>query len=163
MSEDTTETTTIDSDDRNDPKTQGPKRISIPFDKIGELAAGIPQYDKASFLVIGHRRGVRIALPKTNGVSRAYFYGLGDYTLIPTNDAITVFTTDERKANRRGGIMAEVNFELGVEAAVEALTALIAVVRTADAPAAKGLKEPRKPRKSKAVAEKPDDNEQPTQ
>lgn len=134
-------------------KAREPKKNSIPTDAVQRLTDGIPSYEKASFVVIGHKNGVRIALPKTNGVSRVYFYGNGDYSLVPKHDAITVFSEDERKEGHRGGIMAEVNFELGIEAATEALGELVAVVREAPAPAPKGstkAKEPKPAKKGKA-------------
>jgi hypothetical protein len=132
-------------------KPREPKKNSIPSTEIEALTNGIPQYKKTSFLVVGHRDGVRIALPLTAGVSRAYFYGNGDYSLIPQHDAITVFTEEQRKEQRRGGIMAEVDFEKGLDAAREALTKLIEVVRAAPAPAPKALAKPKEPRKAKAV------------
>lgn len=149
MSEDTTQQAAAK-------KAREPKKNSIPTDVVEALTAGIPSYEKASFVVIGHKNGVRIALPKTNGVSRAYFYGNGDYSLVPKHDAITVFSEEERKEGHRGGIMAEVNFEKGIEAATEALGELVAVVRAAEAPAPKGAakaKEPKAPKKAKAKPE----------
>lgn len=136
-------------------KTSEPKRNSIPNEAVAALIAGIPQYEKTSFNVVGHKGGVRLALPKTNGVGRAYFYGNGDYSLVPSHPAITSFSEEERKAARLGGIMAEVNFELGVEAATEALTALIEVVRNAPAPAPKAVKQPKTPWKPKAAPDAP--------
>jgi len=131
-------------------KTREPKKNSIPPATVEALIKGLPTYEKASFLVVGHKGGVRIALPRTNGVSRAYFYGNGDYSLVPAHAAITVFTEEQRKEARRGGIMAEINFESGIESATEALTLLVAVVASAPAPAPKGVKEPKAPRKAKA-------------
>lgn len=138
----------------NEKKAREPKKNSIPTEKVVELTAGLPRYEKTSFLVIGHRSGIRIALPKTSGVSRAYFYGNGDYASIPTHGAITVFSEGQRKERRLGGIMAEVNFEKGIEAATEALALLTDVVRQAQAPAPKGVKapkEPKAPRKKKII------------
>jgi hypothetical protein len=144
MSEDTTQAAAK--------KAREPKKNSIPTDVVAAMTAGIPSYEKASFMVIGHRNGVRIAIPKTNGVSRAYFYGNGDYSLVPSHDAITVFSEEERKEGHRGGIMAEVNFKLGIDAATEGLGALITAVRNASAPAPKGsakAKEPKPVKKAK--------------
>lgn len=150
MSEDNTETATSDGQTADaDKKAREPKKNSIPSERVAALAAGIPQYEKTSFLVIGHRDGVRLALPKTSGVSRAYFYGNGDYSLIPDDEAITVHSEEVRKEQRKGGIMAEVNFELGLEAAERALCKLIAAVRAAPAPAPKGLAKPKAPKKAK--------------
>ncbi len=140
------------SEDKTDEKkAREPKKNSIPQEEIACLTAGIPQYEKTSFLVVGHKDGVRLALPKTSGVSRAYFYGNGDYSLIPDDEAITVHSEEVRKEQRKGGIMAEVNFELGLEAAKRALTKLVAVVRNAPAPADKALAKPKAPRKAKAA------------
>ena len=149
------------SEDTQEPaakKAREPKKNSIPTDVVERLTDGIPSYEKASFVVIGHKNGVRIALPKTNGVSRAYFYGNGDYSLVPKHDAITVFSEDERKEGHRGGIMAEVNFEKGIEAATEALSELVAVVRAVPTPAPKGstkAKEPKEPKPAKKGKAKP--------
>ncbi|MBV9125674.1 MAG: hypothetical protein JO112_20180 [Planctomycetes bacterium] len=145
----------MSEDNTNEKKAREPKKNSIPSTEVKALVAGIPQYDKASFLVVGHKNGVRIALPKTTGVSRAYFYGNGDYTAIPEDEAITVFSEEERKQNRRGGIMAEVNFDLGVEAAKRALGKLVAVVKAAPAPKAKPKAEPKVKKEPKAQAEAP--------
>lgn len=153
MSEENTETTTETAAEK---KAREPKKNSIPAEKVSELIEGIPQYDKTSFLVVGHKNGVRVALPKTNGVSRAYFYGNGDYAIVPSHPAVTTFTEEQRKERRLGGIMAEVNFEKGIEVATEGLAALVAVVRAAEAPAPKGVKapkEPKTPRKKKAADE----------
>ena len=120
------------------------KRNSIPRAEVDALVAGITQYEKTSFLMVGHKGGVRLAIPKTlTGVSRAYFYGNGDYGLIPVLPGIEVFSAERRKELRKGGIMAEVDFEVGVEDATEALKALIEVVRAAPAPAPKALKKPK--------------------
>lgn len=132
-------------------KAREPKKNSIPMAEVTALVEGIPQYTKASFLVVGHKDGVRIAIPKTAGVARALFYAKGDYTLVPEDPAITVFTEEQRKEKRLGGIMAEVNFEAGVDAARAALTKLVAVVRAAETPTPKVVK-PKAPKKEKAVA-----------
>jgi hypothetical protein len=131
-------------------KKREPKKNSIPFTEIEALVSGLPQYKKTSFLVVGHKNGVRLAIPLTAGVSRVYFYGNDDYTQIPSDDAITVFDEADRKEHRRGGIMAEVDFEKGLEAARRALTLLVGVVKAAPAPAEKPKKEP-KPKKEKAA------------
>lgn len=122
-------------------KTRQPKKNSIPASEIKALTDGIPQYEKASFLVVGHKNGVRIALPRTGGVSRAYFYG--DYSIIPSDEAIRVFSIDERKADRLGGITARVDFDKGEEAAKRALGKLVEVVRAAPVPAPKAKREPK--------------------
>jgi hypothetical protein len=142
MSEDTTQAAAK--------KTREPKKNSIPTEAVERMTQGLPGYEKASFVVIGHKNGVRIALPKTNGVSRAYFYGNGDYALVPAHDAITVFSEEERKAQHRGGIMAEVNFEKGIEAAASALEALVEAVRKAPTPPEKGASKPKEPKEPKA-------------
>lgn len=137
-------------------KSRESKKASIPNGVIEELARGLPSYEKASFVVIGHRSGVRIALPKTVGVSRAYFYGNGDYGLVPSHPAIRVFSESDRQAARLGGIMAEVSFELGVDAAIEALGLLIAVVRSAPPPAQKGATGPKGPRPARKAKARPE-------
>ncbi len=144
-----TETTT-ESTEAADKKRE-PKKNSIPADEIKTLIEGLPQYTKTSFLVVGHKNGVRLAIPKTSGVSRTYFYANDDYSIIPEDDAITVFDEADRKEHRRGGIMAEVDYDKGLEAARRALTKLIDVVKAAPAPAEKPKREP-KPKKEKAAA-----------
>lgn len=152
---DETNDTTAETEATSEKKVREPKRNSIPSTEVAVLTEGIPQYTKTSFLVVGHKDGVRIALPLTSGVSRAYFYGNGDYSLIPQHDAISVFTEEQRKEQRKGGIMAEVDFEKGLDQAREALVKLIAVVRAAPAPAPKALAKPKAPKKPKAVAVAP--------
>lgn len=132
------------------------RRSSIPTDVVEGLVADLPRYSKASFDVIGHRNGVRIAVPKTNGVSRVYFYGCDDYSLVPVHPAIRQFSVEDRKENNRGGIMAEIDFSGGSDVALEALRVLIDVVRAAPAPAPKGVKAPKAPRKAKTVEVVPD-------
>lgn len=141
MSEDNQNEKAAESTETKTKKVREPKKNSIPAAEIKDLTDGIPQYEKASFLVVGHKNGVRIALPRTGGVSRAYFYG--DYSIIPNDEAIRVFTVDERKEDRLGGITAKVDFEKGSEAARRALGKLIDVVRSAPAPAVKPKREPK--------------------
>jgi hypothetical protein len=133
-------------------KAREPKKNSIPSADVKELVAGIPQYEKASFLVVGYKDGVRLALPLTNGVSRTYFYGNGNYSIIPEDEAIRVFSAEERKENRLGGLMAEVDYSQGLDAARRALTKLVEVVRAAPVPQPKPKREPKKP-KAAAPAE----------
>lgn len=154
MSEDSDTTETAD-----EKKAREPKKNSIPSDEVRALVAGLPQYDKASFLMVGHRNGVRLALPKTTGVSRAFFYGNGDYAAVPEDEAITVFSEEQRKEGRKGGIMAEVNFELGLDAARRALGKLVGAVKAAPVPQAKPAKAPpkakREPKEPKVTAPEP--------
>lgn len=128
------------------------KKHSIPGDEIKAMVEGIPQYTKTSFLVVGHKNGVRLAVPLTSGVSRIYFYANDDYSLIPSDDAITVFDEADRKQHRRGGIMAEIDFEKGVDAARVALGKLVDVVKAQPAPAEKPVKTPR-PKKEPKLEE----------
>lgn len=144
MSEEATETAA-------EKKSREPKKNSIPRTEIEALVKGLPSYTKTSFLVVGHKNGVRLAIPLTAGVSRVYFYGNDDYTTIPDDEAITVFDEANRKEHRRGGIMAEVDFEKGLEAARRALGKLVDAVKTAPVPEEKPKKEP-KPKKAKAEA-----------
>lgn len=135
------------SEENDGPK--GPKRSTLPWSEVDAMAAGIERYEKASFWVIGHRGGTRLAIPKTTtGVSRAYFYGT--YEQVPVAPAIRTFTPEERKRLHRGGIVAEVDFDGGVEGATAAMAALIAVIRVAPAPAPMGERKPRPPRAAKA-------------
>lgn len=146
-----------DSKNETEKKAREPKKNSIPATEVRDLTKDIPQYEKASFLVVGHKNGVRLAIPRTGGVSRAYFYG--DYSLIPSDEAIQVYSVDERKQEHLGGITAKVDFEKGVDAARRALGLLIDVVRAAPAPAAKPKREP----KAKPAEETPaESTESPT-
>ncbi len=147
-----TEETTAESTEAAEKKAREPKKNSIPKTEIEALVQGLPQYTKTSFLVVGHKNGVRLAIPLTSGVSRVYFYGNDDYSTIPDDDAITVFDEANRKEHRRGGIMAEVDFEKGLEAARRALGKLVDAVKAAPTPAEKPKREP-KPKKEKAAAE----------
>lgn len=131
--------TTADAQD----KKREPKKNSIPKTEIEALVKGLPQYEKTSFLVVGHKNGVRLAIPLTTGVSRVYFYGNDDYSTIPDDEAITVFDEANRKEHRRGGIMAEVDFEKGLEAARRALGKLVEAVKAAPTPEVKPKKEPK--------------------
>lgn len=142
-----TETTT--EEETAEAKKREPKKNSIPKTEIEALVKGLPQYTKTSFLVVGHKNGVRLAIPLTAGVSRIYFYGNDDYSKIPDDDAITVFDEADRKQHRRGGIMAEVDFEKGLDAARRALGKLVDAVKTAPAPIVKAAKLPKAKKEEK--------------
>ena len=117
------------------------KRTVISSEAVKVLIEGLPQYEKAAFLVVGHKNGVRLAIPKSqNGISRIYFYGNGDYSLIPKLPGIKEFSEDQRRELRKGGIMAEVSFDQGLAEGEVALAALVDVVRRAPAPTPKPLK-----------------------
>lgn len=148
------ETTTTEAAEKTS-KPREPKKNSIPRTEIEALVKDLPQYTKTSFLVVGHKNGVRLAIPLTAGVSRVYFYGNDDYTIIPADDAITVFDEANRKEHRRGGIMAELDFEKGLDAAKAALVKLIDVVRAAPIPVDKPKKEPKPKKEKAAVADAP--------
>jgi hypothetical protein len=131
---------------------EAPKRNVLSWTDVDALTAGIERYEKTSFWVIGHRGGTRLAVPKTTtGVSRAYFYGT--YEQVPALPGIRTFTPEERKQLHKGGIVAEVDFELGLEEATAALASLIEVVRVAPAPAPRGEKKARQPKAAKAAIE----------
>lgn len=140
-----------ENSNETDKKAREPKKNSIPYTEIEQLVTGIDSYKKTSFLVVGHRDGVRLAIPLTTGVSRVYFYGDNNYDLVPTHDSIVEFTPEQRKEQRKGGIMAEVDFEKGLDGAREALKLLVDVVRNAPEPQKK-LAKPKAPKKEKAVA-----------
>lgn len=140
-----------------DDKKVREKKNSIPTEKVTELIAGLPQYDKASFTVVGHKGGTRVALPKTNGVSRAYFYGSGT---VPSHEAIIAFTEEERRERRLGGVTARVDFSKGVDPATQALELLLEEVRNAPAPAPKALKAPKSPKEPKKPKPTPADETQ---
>lgn len=116
-------------------KAREPKKNSIPTAEIKAMTDGISEYSKAAFIVVGHKNGVRAVYPKTAGVSRFFFYGDNDYSLIPDHAAIKVLSEAERKEQHKGGIMAEVDFSQGLDLAREAIQLLIDVVRKAPAPA----------------------------
>lgn len=136
-------------------KAREPKKNSIPRDEIEKLVTGLPQYTKTSFLVVGHKSGTRLAIPLTTGVSRVYFYGNDDYSVIPDDEAITVFDEANRKEHRRGGIMAEVDFEKGLDAARRALGKLVDAVKASPAPAEKPKKAPKIKKEVKTEEELP--------
>lgn len=140
------------SEDTGEP--QAPKRNALPWADVLAMVDGIDRYEKTSFLVIGHRGGTRLAIPKTStGVSRAYFYGT--YEQLPIHPAITAFSVADRKRLHRGGIIAEVNFELSIEEATAGLAALVGIVRGAAPPAPRGEKKPRPAKVAKAIEPDP--------
>lgn len=145
--------TTAEDSAETEAKKREPKKNSIPKAEIEALVKGLPQYTKTSFLVVGHKNGVRLAIPLTAGVSRIYFYGNDDYSKIPDDDAITVFDEADRKQHRRGGIMAEVDFEKGLDAARRALGKLVDAVKTAPAPITKAAKLPKAKKAEKTEPE----------
>ena len=110
-------------------KARKPKAGSISREDLVRLAAGIQTWDRKSFQMIGPKGGVLLAVPKSKGVSRAYFYAAGDYNLIPDHPAIRVYQPDERKERKMGGVMAELDFSHGTESALEGLELLLKAVR----------------------------------
>ena len=112
-------------------KPRSPKKGSIPRTELDSMTHGLPGWDRASFHMVGTRNGVRIAVPRTRGISRAYFYAAGDYNRIPDHPAIRVFQPDERKERKLGGICAEIDFSAGLELAKEALGLMVRAVREA--------------------------------
>lgn len=137
MSEENTETA---------PTEEKTRRNSIPRTEVDEMIAGIPQFEKKAFTMVGNEkaRGVRLAIASTKNVSRVYFYADDDYQIIPELPGIVVFSKEDRKENHRGGVMAEIDFAVGADAARVALQALVDVVRSAPP------KAPRPERKVKA-------------
>jgi len=117
-------------------KPRAPKKGSIPMEELVALEAGIPTWDRKSFHMVGPRDGVRLAVRKSAGISRAYFYAAGDYGLIPDHPAIRVYSPEERKEKKLGGVQAELSFEHGLDKAREALGLLVEAVRNAPAPSA---------------------------
>jgi len=125
-----------------------PKRRSLAWTDVDAITEGLPRHPKSSFLIVGHRSGVRLAIPRTvSGVSRAYFYG--PYELVPPVEGIVVHTPEARKSGRKGGIVAEVDFELDPDVARGALCALIEVVRAAPPPPPRGTRQPKAPKRAK--------------
>ncbi len=108
------------------------KNGSIPRAELDALADGIPTWNKTAFHMVGPRDGVRIAVPNTQGILRAYLYAGGDYAIIPEHPAIRVFQPDERKERKLGGVQAELDFSLGLDNAREALGLLVEAVRRED-------------------------------
>ena len=114
-------------------KPRKAKSGSIPREELDQLSDGIHTWDKKSFHMIGPKGGVLLAVPKSKGVSRAYFYAAGDYNLIPEHPAIKVYQPDERKERKLGGVMAELDFSQGLELAREGLGLLLESVRKNEA------------------------------
>jgi hypothetical protein len=136
---------------------ESPKRAVLLWSEVDSLTAGIDRYEKTSFWVIGTRGGTRIAVPKTAaGVSRAYFYGT--YEQVPELPGVRKFSSEERKRRHLGGIIAEVDFDVGPALASAALAALAEQVRLAPAPPPRGERKPRQPRIPKAAAGTPLDS-----
>lgn len=114
----------------NQEKKREPRKNTLPFDEVISMGEGLPSHSKKSWHIFGDPKGIRIAVPTTTGVGRVFFYGDDNYDLIPDDPAITVFSHEERKERKLGGIMAKVSFEDGLEAAKVALGKLLDVVRT---------------------------------
>lgn len=94
-----------------------PKKRTVAYARVLELAAAraLPVEDKSAFTMIGHKKGVRLAVARTENVGRIYVYGAQ-----PKHEAIIHRNEEYRRTNRYGGIMAEVDFTAdGVEQAVE--------------------------------------------
>lgn len=103
------------------------KKNSVSFADVMNMVDGLPSYEKKSFLLVGTKGSVRLAIPKGEKISRFYFYGDDDYSLVPQHPAVVQYTVEERKAKKLGGIMAEVLFT--EESYSEALQLLVDAVR----------------------------------
>lgn len=145
MSEDTTTVEDTSAGEvvkvKKEKKVREAKKNSVLRTELDAMVDGIPSYEKASFTIVGYKGGVRLALPKTVSVSRAYFYADDDYSLVPDHAAITKFSEEDRKQRRLGGIMAEVDFS-NLDSAREALVLLVEAVKNAK-PKQKPEKKPR--------------------
>lgn len=108
-------------------------KASVMSADVAPLVDGIESFDKSAFRVYGQQRGVRLALPLTQKISRTFFYG----EPVPEHPAIVKYTEQERKDQRLGGITARVDFDQGPAAAIEAIGLLAEAVRKAPAPEAK--------------------------
>ena len=112
-------------------------------------AEGIDGYDKNNFHVRGPKNGTRVVFTKTPNVSRFYFYGQNDYQRLEPlrgQSGLLVYSEQDRKEKKLGGIMAEVEFDkLPAEDALRLIEELIELVRSAPVPAEK----PKKVKKEK--------------
>lgn len=113
-------------------------KASVMSADVAQLVDGIESFDKSAFRVYGQQRGVRLALPLTQKISRTFFYG----EPVPEHPAIVKYTEQERKDQRLGGITARVDFDQGPAAAIEAIGLLAEAVRKAPAPAPKAKAKP---------------------
>lgn len=123
------ENQTNENDGADDKKVREPRKNTLPYDEVVSMGDGLPTHTKKSWLVIGPQKGIRLTVPTTAGVGRAFFYGDDDYDLIPDDPAITIYSHEERKERKLGGIMARVEFDQGLDAAKRAIGKLIEVVR----------------------------------
>lgn len=143
MSEETAETET------EAPVEKKPPRGSIPKETVEAIIAGIPSFPKRAFLMVGHAqdRGTRLAVALTKKVGRVYFYG--EYDQLPGADVgtsfpgIRVYTEEERKAERLGGVIAAVDFSASPEDYLAAFRHLVDVVRTSEPPPARPARQPK--------------------
>lgn len=122
------------------------KRIALDPKVIENLSADLVRSEKTSFFRVGPKGGTSAVYPKSESVSRFYFYGPEES--VPSHPAITLYTKEERKSMKLGGIVAEVDFDRGLESATEAVALLLQVVRTAPAPLPKEKKV--RPKKEKS-------------
>lgn len=133
------------------PKEPKARKNSLPREEVEAILEGIPSFDKKAFVIRGleQARGVRLAVASTKNVGRVYFYGDDDYSTLDGVAGVLVYDRDDRRENRRGGVMAEIDFSLGADSARAALVALAGVVRSAPA---KAPRPERKPKAAKADA-----------
>lgn len=132
MSEENTET-----NETTTAPAEKTRRGSIPREDVEAAITGIPTFPKKAFLMVGHAqdRGTRLAVALTKKVGRVYFYG--DYGQLPSVPGVRVYTEDERKAERLGGVIAAVDFSASPEEYTAAFAALVDVVRNAPPPPAR--------------------------
>lgn len=139
---------TVEVEVKSEKKKRTSTKAAVLAVDISSSLEGLPSYEKASFRVYGHKSGVRLALPVTQKIGRAYFYG-GDITV--DHQAVVSFTAEERKERRLGGVTAEVDFTKGADLAREAIELLAEHVRKYE-PVAKPEKKVRVPKVKVEVA-----------
>lgn len=124
-------------------------KASVMSADVAPLVDGIESFDKSAFRMYGKQRGVRLALPLTQKISRTFFYG----EPVPEHPAIVKYSEQERKDQRLGGITARVDFDQGPALAIEAIGLLAEAVRKAPAPEAKAKPASKEKPAKKAKAE----------
>ena len=113
-------------------------KCEITSEQVLALTSGLDSYEKDNFYVRGYKRGHRVVFTKTPKISRFYYYGAGDYdslNSLPEKSSLIVYSEDERREKKLGGIMAEVDLgNASTESALTLINALINLVREAPVP-----------------------------
>lgn len=126
-------------------------KASLKLAEIKEMAQarGLEARELKAYVHYGFKGGVQVSVANNEDVGRVYIYRTH-----LEHPAVTNFSEEQRKAERLGGVFAEIEFDCDEAAVREAVALALDAVASAEAPvkAEPKPKAERKPRAKKAEA-----------